>query len=67
MLDALIVLGLIPGTKFQITFDLWLAVLTCVSSLITLRRTYHSQALQRGLITSSVFVMTHRQPNLTGL
>ncbi len=36
-MSSFIVLGLIPGTNIQVTFSMWLAAISAVLFLITLR------------------------------
>jgi hypothetical protein len=61
MVDELIVLGLIPGTQLQITFELWLTLLATIAAAISLWRTYRAQIVQRWVIITTIVVMTHRR------
>jgi hypothetical protein len=60
MLDGFIVLGLVPGTHLQITFSTWIVILCSLTSFILIWRSYRREVLQRIIITSSIFAMTHR-------
>jgi hypothetical protein len=60
MLDGFIVLGLVPGTQLQITFDAWLIILSSLVSFVWIWRSYRSEALQRLIITSSIIALMHR-------
>jgi len=61
MLDAFIVLGLIPGTQLQITFYLWLLLSITVIGSVMLWRSYRSESLQRLIITSEIIALTHHR------
>lgn len=61
MLDEFIVLGLVPGTQLQITFETWLIISGSLASVIGLWRTYRAETLQRIIITGSIFAVTHRR------
>jgi hypothetical protein len=60
MLDGFIVLGLVPGTQLQITFDTWLALSIGLAGIALLWRSYRSELLQRIIITSGIIALTHR-------
>lgn len=60
MLDAFIVLGLIPGTQFQITFTVWLSLLIIVCDSACLLYFYRLGLFQTWIITGYVFVFTHK-------
>jgi hypothetical protein len=60
MLDAFIVLGLIPGTQAQITFTTWLLLSGIVFVGVCLWRGYRHQTIQRLVITSEIIALTHR-------
>jgi hypothetical protein len=58
----LIVLGLVPGTNFQITFTLLLKVVLVVSTIIFLVTLRRSHLIRNWLITRSVArTIRHRQ------
>lgn len=61
MLDEFIVLGLVPGTQLQITFDTWIIISGSLASVIGLWRTYRAETLQRVIITGRIFALTHRR------
>jgi hypothetical protein len=61
MLDEFIVLGLVPGTRLQITFDTWLVILSSLASILLLWRSYRTELLQRLVIVGGVVVFTHRR------
>lgn len=63
MLDEFIVLGLIPGTQLQITFDTWLVILTSLIGGVALWRSYRTELLQRMIITSEIIALTHLLPS----
>lgn len=60
-MSELIVLGLIPGTQIQITFALWMVLVTGLG-LTTLIWVGHRLHIFRDwVITVSLFVLTKRQ------
>jgi hypothetical protein len=61
MLDGFIVLGLVPGTQLQITFDTWLVILSSLASIVLLWRSYRAESLQRLIITTGIIALTHRR------
>lgn len=60
MLAEFFVLGIIPGTQIQITFDMWLMISVIIAGCTMLWRSYRSELLQRIIITSEIFALTHR-------
>jgi hypothetical protein len=60
MLDGFIVLGLIPGTQLQITFDAWIIISASIASFVWLWRSYRSELLQRLIITGEIIALTRR-------
>lgn len=59
-MSELIVLGLIPGTRLQITFVLWiLAVMTLVISYLV-RVGHRSHLFRDWIITMKLFMLTRQ-------
>jgi hypothetical protein len=60
-MSDLIVLGLIPGTQLQITFILWIILVTSISvgSLIWIGHRLH--IFRNWIITVSIMLLTRRQ------
>jgi hypothetical protein len=61
-MSEIIVLGLIPGTKIQITFLLWLIGLVGVGAYVVVRYERRSARLRSWLIVTT-FMIAMRRPN----
>jgi hypothetical protein len=64
MLDEIIVLGLIPGTHLQITFELWLTILVSLPLGASVWRSYKKQILQKWVVVGAVIIMMRQAPRL---
>lgn len=56
----LIVLGLVPGTQFEITFALWLVAVGATVIVLTGRIARRFQLIEKSLITATLLVATRR-------
>lgn len=56
----LIVLGLVPGTQFEITFALWLVAVSVATIVVTGRIARRLQLVEKSLITATLLVTTRR-------
>lgn len=59
-----IVLGLIPGTDIQITFEMWLIGAASLLFLITLLGLWHRLLIRMWLIFVYLMLIAKRQPSL---
>jgi hypothetical protein len=59
-----IVLGLIPGTDVQITFEMWLIGAASLLFIITLLGLRHKHLIRRWMILVYLILITKRQPSL---
>ena len=57
---TLIVLGLIPGTQFEITFLMWLFAVGGLSAMVGARLVRRAQLVEKSLVTATLLVATKR-------
>lgn len=61
-MSEFLVLGLIPGTHFQITFVLWLLGATLLLLWVGVHFARRAHLFRNWLITTVLIVITRRQP-----
>ena len=60
-MSEFIVLGIIPGTQVQITFLLWIIIVSGVGVLTVAWLVKRTRLVSRFAITLSIFVLTRRR------
>ena len=60
-MSEFIVLGLIPGTHVQVTFSLWVIVVSSLSFLTLVWLAHRVRLASTVIVTLSLFALTHRR------
>lgn len=66
-MSEFIVLGLIPGTQIQITFLLWLLVVSAIAIFGSAHIVQRSRAFRNALVTLCLLAMSRKTPDAEAL
>lgn len=61
-MQELLVLGIIPGTNIQITFEMWIIAVSFGLGIASARTAHKRRLFVQAAVTLAVMLQTRRQP-----